>query len=116
MTSLNLSHNESGNDISLLARMLEKNKTIRELDLRHTNLGSLGVRHLLTCLNNNVFLTELHLEETPAGTQENPIGLAHLERVDKIMQSNKNFQLVTFYFLLPPPPPALSLAHLHTNA
>lgn len=46
--------------------MLEKNKTIRSFDISFNGLTRKGTRHMINCLNNNVFITELFMDEEVA--------------------------------------------------
>ena len=104
MTELNISNNEIGDDgVVPLSRMLEKNKAIRILDIQFNMLTRKGTKHLLTCLNNNVFITELYMDEREVNlgdmfvntdTALEAIGSDVRERIDKLVKSNKNFQLV----------------------
>ena len=108
MTELNISNNEIGDDgVVPLSRMLEKNKAIRILDIQFNMLTRKGTKHLLTCLNNNVFITELYMDEREVNlgdmfvntdTALEAIGSDVRERIDKLVKSNKNFQLVCNLF------------------
>ena len=49
--------------VVLLARVLEKNKTIHSFDVSFNGLTRKGTRYMINCLKNNVFITELFVEE-----------------------------------------------------
>ncbi len=122
VTALNLSNNLIGDDgIVPLSRMLEKNKSIRMLDISFNQLTRKGTRQMLNCLNNNVFLTELYMDEEviELGTlglgdaQLNPITPAMRDEIERILNLNDKFQLVLAFpcpSLFPyTPPPNVSL-------
>ena len=49
--------------VVLLARVLAKNKTVHSFDVSFNGLTCKGTRYMINCLNNNVFITELFVEE-----------------------------------------------------
>ncbi|KAL6063108.1 transforming growth factor beta activator LRRC32, variant 2 [Balamuthia mandrillaris] len=73
-----------------LARMLERNRTLTALALVDIGLSRKGVRHLVTCLYNNVFIQRLHLTEP--GKVKIRKAKPYLLEVDKILDSNAKFK------------------------
>jgi len=103
ITELNISYNQIGDEgIVPLSRMLERNKKIRVLDIQFNRLTKKGTKHMLSCLNNNVFITELYMDEeqtnlgeiiTGAGESHlNPINEAVIRQLERLLDENRNFQ------------------------
>jgi len=99
ISTLNISHNVIGDDgMHPIARLLEKNKTLRSVDMEFNSFTPWSGKHLMKSLNNNVFLTNLCINEGDDG----PPWAEILHRRDHILQSNTKFQLVcTRFFLFP---------------
>lgn len=101
LTRLNLSHNQIGDDgVEHLAKVFERNKTLQSLDISFNGLTRKGVYYLTTTLNNNVFITELHIEEEVIELDNLGLKCAQLaaitlesqQKLQQILEENKGFQ------------------------
>jgi hypothetical protein len=94
ISTLNISHNVIGDDGMInIGRLLEKNKTLRVVDMEFNSFTPLGGKYLMKCLTNNVFLTHLRINE---GDDSALLWANLLQRRDHILQSNTKFQMVLF--------------------
>ena len=91
LTGLNLCNNSIGEHVeavTVVAKMLAENKTLKELYLQDCHISSKGAVELATALSKNLTIKHVYLED-------NPIGVEGASSMSNMLQQNTSLEVLS---------------------